>query len=75
MALAPVLAFHACLCQLAPAEGAATAAPGRAAAGAELSAWASSMLRVLSLLTEAFAFRVKGLAAGTCAGGPGAGFE
>lgn len=33
------------------------------------------MLRVLSLLTEAFAFRVKGLAAGTCAGGPGAGFE
>ncbi|KAL4452575.1 hypothetical protein ABPG75_008237 [Micractinium tetrahymenae] len=65
VALAPVLAYHAHLCQHVP--------EGRRPS--ELSAWVRSMLGVLSLLTEAFAYRIKGVAAGTCAGGPGAGFD
>jgi len=66
-ALSPVLAYHAWLCDRAPEL--------RSAPPAELAAWAAAMNRVLSLLTEPFVNRVKGIADGGAVGGPAAAFE
>ncbi len=67
IALSPVLAYHAWLCDRAPEL--------RSAPPAELAAWAAAMNRVLSLLTEPFVNRVKGITDGGAVGGPAAAFE
>ena len=67
IALSPVLAYHASLCDRAPSLPSAPPA--------ELAAWAQAMHDVLSLLTEPFSNRVKGIAGGSCVGGPAAAFE
>ncbi|PSC67690.1 hypothetical protein C2E20_8655 [Micractinium conductrix] len=69
-ALEPVLAHYAHLCGQAPLLAAAAAA-----AAACLPAWARGMHRVLTLLTEPFAYRVKGVVAGTAAAGAAGDFN
>lgn len=67
IALSPLLAYHAMLCD--------RAAELPSAPPAELAAWAAAMHCVLSLLTEPLQSRVKGVVMGSCVGGPASSFE
>ncbi|PRW60903.1 serine threonine, partial [Chlorella sorokiniana] len=67
IALSPVLAYHATLCD--------RAQQLRSAAPADLAAWAAAMHRVLSLLTGPLESRVKGVVMGSCVGGPASSFD
>ena len=65
-----VLSYFEQLCREVPPTGAASGA-----AAADVGAWARSMHRVPSLMTEAFGGRVRGIASGLAAGGPAASYE
>lgn len=68
--LSAVLSYFEQLCREVPPTGAASGA-----AAADVGAWARSMHRVLSLMTEAFGGRVRGIVSGLAAGGPAASYE